>query len=150
MDPLVRKLGPEDAQEALALVRTFHASRISQAWAERLLADPTNLLLVARLEETSVGFLWAHWLPRLRLEQERLFVYEVEVAPAHRRRGIGTLLMRTALAEARARKADAFWLTNRSNAAAVAFYERLGARAENGDDLLYRLPSEEGCSSNRA
>ena len=37
----------------------------------------------------------------------------------------------------RERKMSAFVFTNHSNQAAVAFYESTGARAANGDDLMF-------------
>ena len=62
-----------------------------------------------------------------------LFVNEVGVAPAHRRRGIGAELTRRLLDRARALGADAAWLaTEADNTAARALYNSLRARETPG------------------
>jgi aminoglycoside 3-N-acetyltransferase I len=142
MQTTVRKLGPEDAPAAQALVRAFHESAVSRVYLSGLLSNPTNLLLVAEAGGEAVGFVWAHWLGRLTEERERLFLYEIEVAPEHRRRGVGTQLMHAVLLEARSRGSVVFLLTNRSNAEAVSFYKQLGGTVKNGDDVLFVYPSD--------
>lgn len=133
----LRKLGPDDSRDARRVVRRFHGSVVSSEHLASLLADPANVLVVAEHDGELAGFAWAHWLGRLRVERRHLFVYEIEVAEGHRRRGIGRRLMTSLLAEARAERADAFVLTNRSNPGAVRFYTELGGTVKNGDDLLF-------------
>ena len=138
----LRKLGPNDAVVAQKLVERFHDSAASEAYLSRLLSDQANLLFVAEGETQVVGFVWAHWLARLRMDRQHLFVYEVEVAGDHRRQGIGTKLMQAVLAEASSEGADVFLFTNHSNEAAVAFYTALGGRVKYGDDLLIVYPAD--------
>ena len=67
-----------------------------------------------------------------------MFIYEIEVAPKHQRKGIGTALINFVLDIVRKEKMySAFVFTNHSNEGAVAFYKSTGAVIENGDDLLF-------------
>ena len=50
-------------------------------------------MLVAFDGERPVGFVLAHELPRRHGDRAKLFVYEVEVAESHRRRGIASALL---------------------------------------------------------
>jgi hypothetical protein len=58
---------------------------------EALLADPRTLMLVAFDGERPVGLVLAHELPRRHGDLAKLFVYEVDVAESHRRRGIASV-----------------------------------------------------------
>ncbi len=60
---------------------------------EGLLADPRTLMLVAFDGGLPVGFVLAHELPRRHGDRSKLFVYEVDVAESHRRRGIAWALL---------------------------------------------------------
>jgi ribosomal protein S18 acetylase RimI-like enzyme len=95
---------------------------------ESLLADPRTLLLVAFDEERPVGLVLAHELPRRHGLRAKLFVYEVDVAETHRRRGIGSALMARLAELARERGIPAgFVLTDPDNGAANALYRSAGA-----------------------
>jgi len=95
------------------------------------------------------GFLFAHWIDRLRSNAQQLFIYEVEVAERYRRAGIGSALVAKALSTAHRQRARAFALTNHSNSAAIALYRRAGGIARNGDDLLFVFgdPVPQGAAS---
>lgn len=140
MEVRVRKLGPDDTATARALIRVFHERAVSEAYLAGLLADSSNLLLVAEAAGEVIGFVWAHWLDRLARERKHMFLYEIEVAPPHRRKGVGTELMAAVFSEARSSRADVFLFTNHSNPGAVRFYRHLGGTAKNGDDLLFVYP----------
>ena len=60
---------------------------------EGLLADPRTLMLVAFDGELPVGFVLAHELPRRHGDRAKLFVYEVDMAESHQRRGIASALL---------------------------------------------------------
>jgi ribosomal protein S18 acetylase RimI-like enzyme len=94
---------------------------------EALLADPRTLLFVAFDGERPVGFVLAHELPRRHGDRSELFVYEVDVAETHRRRGIGKALLARLAQLARDRGIRVgFVLTDEDNAAANALYRGAG------------------------
>jgi len=118
----IRRLVPSDEN----LVREL-ATYEGPGDPEGLLADPRALMLVAFDDERPVGFVLAHELPRRHGDRSKLFVYEVDVAETHRRRGIGSeLLARLAdLARERGIRVG-FVLTDEDNAAANALYRSAG------------------------
>jgi ribosomal protein S18 acetylase RimI-like enzyme len=107
--------------------RYFPTERLIEArraWLDALpleseLADPNVLFLLAWEEATLLGFVTARALP-----SEDLYVLRLYVLPAYHRRGIGTLLMNTAIAsypdastvrldvDAGNQKGLAFWTKN--------------------------------------
>ena len=99
---------------------------------EALLADPRTLMLVAFDGERPVALVLAHELPRRHGDRAKLFVYEVDVAESHQRRGIGSaLLARLAeLARERAIRAG-FVLTDPGNGPANALYRSAGGATES-------------------
>ena len=99
--------------------------------AEGLLADRRALMLVAFDGELPVGFVLAHELPRRHGDRSKLFVYEVDVAPSHRRRGIASALLAQLAELARERGIRAgFVLSETDNGPANALYRDAGASTE--------------------
>jgi ribosomal protein S18 acetylase RimI-like enzyme len=98
---------------------------------ESLLADPRTLMLVALDVERPVGFALAHELPRRHGDRAHLFVYEVDVAESHRRRGIASALLER-LAELGRRRGIrvAFVLTEPDNEPANALYRSAGGTSQ--------------------
>jgi ribosomal protein S18 acetylase RimI-like enzyme len=126
----VCRLGPGDEAVVAAL-----ATRKTQT---ELLADDRTLFLAAFDGEESVGFVLAYELLRRHGDRSILFVYEIEVAEAHRRRGIGTVLMRELERYASERGIrEGFLLTDEANEPAMRFYEALGGVRERDDDVLF-------------
>jgi GNAT superfamily N-acetyltransferase len=94
---------------------------------EALLADPRTLMLVAFEGERPVGLVLAHELPRRHGPPAKLFVYEVDVAESHRRRGIASALLARLAELARERGIPAgFVLTDPGNGPANALYRSAG------------------------
>ncbi|HEU5215236.1 MAG TPA: GNAT family N-acetyltransferase [Gaiellaceae bacterium] len=92
---------------------------------ETLLADPRTLMLVAFDGDRPVGFVLAHELPRRHGDRAKLFVYEVDVAAGHRRRGIGKALLAHLAGLARERGIRVgFVLTDEDNLAANELFRR--------------------------
>lgn len=99
--------------------------------AEGLLADRRALMLVAFDGGLPVGFVLAHELPRRHGDRSKLFVYEVDVAPSHRRRGIASALLARLAELARERGIRAgFVLSETDNGPANALYRDAGASTE--------------------
>ena len=94
---------------------------------EALLADPRTLMLVAFDGELPVGFVLAHELPRRHGNRSKLFVYEIDVAETHRRRGIASALLARLAELARERGIrTGFVLTEPDNDPANALYRSVG------------------------
>jgi ribosomal protein S18 acetylase RimI-like enzyme len=132
----IRRLAPGDE----AVVAALATSRpLSAEETRAFLADVDTILLVAFDGGEVAGFVLAYVLRRRHGDARQLFVYEVDVAPAHRRRGIATALMREL--ESFAVKhgiGRGFVLTERDNVAAMGLYGSLGGR-EEGDDVVWEL-----------
>jgi ribosomal protein S18 acetylase RimI-like enzyme len=98
---------------------------------EALLADQRTLMLVAFDAARPVGFVLAHVLPRRHGDPASLFVYEVDVAESHRRRGIASALLARLGELARERGIPAgFVLTEPDNGPANALYRDAGGATE--------------------
>jgi len=122
----VRLLEPGD-EEVVRELATYEGPGDPEA----LLADPRTLMLVALDGERPVGFVLAHELPRRHGDRSSLFVYEVDVAESHRRRGIGKALLARLSELARERGIRAgFVLTEPDNGPANALYRSAGGATE--------------------
>ncbi len=110
---------------------------------EGLLADPRTLMLVAFDGDEPVGFVLAHELPRRHGDSSGFFVYEVDVAETHRRRGIASQLLERLAGLARERGiAQGFVLTDPDNDAANALYRSAGGEVE-GMDVVWTFRYKE-------
>jgi ribosomal protein S18 acetylase RimI-like enzyme len=128
---VIRRLGPEDEDVVRALAtREPHTA---------LLTDPRTIFLVAFEEGEPAGFVLAYELLRRHGDPTSLFVYEVDVAEAFRRRGIARELLR-ALAKIAAERGirRGFVLTERSNEPAMRLYEAAGGAVE-GEDVVWEF-----------
>jgi aminoglycoside 3-N-acetyltransferase I len=122
----IRLLAPGD-EAVVGRLATYEGSGDPEA----LLADPRTLLLVAFDSERPVGFVLAHVLPRRHGDPAELFVYEVEVAESHRRRGIASALLARLGDLARERGIrSGFVLTEPDNGPANALYRDAGGATE--------------------
>jgi aminoglycoside 3-N-acetyltransferase I len=134
VDIEIRLLAPGDERVVRAL-RTYEGDGDP----EGLLADPRTLMLVAFDEERPVGFVLAHDLPRRHGDRSGLFVYEVDVAATHRRRGIARALLDQLAKLAHERGIDrGFVLTDADNEAANALYRSAGGEIE-GTDVVWQF-----------
>lgn len=117
-ETVVRRLGPGDED----VVR-----RLADAKPQTALLSHDDTIFVAAFDgDTPVGFAFGYDLPRRHGAPSILFVYELEVDEAYRRRGVATELM-TALRR-ESRSPEAFVLTEPDNEAANALYASLGGR----------------------
>jgi len=115
----IRRLGRGDEDVVVALAtREPHTA---------LLGDERTVFVAAFDGTEPIGFAFGYVLPRRHGAPTILFVYEIEVDAAYRRRRIATELMRALAAEAGAE--EGFVLTEPDNEAANAFYRSLGGAA---------------------
>jgi GNAT superfamily N-acetyltransferase len=117
----IRRLGPgdEDVVRMLA-TRPPHFE---------LLEDERTIFLVAFEDGEPIGFVLAHHLPRRHDPSAKLLVYEVDVAEAHRRRGVGKALLAELARIAKERGIRRGWvLTDDHNEAGMALYRSAGGR----------------------
>jgi ribosomal protein S18 acetylase RimI-like enzyme len=123
----IRRLAPGD-EEVVRELSTYDGPGDPEA----LLADPRTLMLVAFDGERAVGFVLAHELPRRHGDRAKLFVYEVDVAETHRRRGIASALLARLAELARERDIRAgFVLTEPDNGPANALYRNVGGSTDS-------------------
>lgn len=109
---------------------------------ERFLADDRHHLLVAYLDGTPAGMVTGVEMTHPDKGTE-MFLYELGVAEAFRRRGVGSALT-SALADlARERGCYGVWvLTDEGNTAARATYQRTGGASE-GTQVAYAWSFDE-------
>jgi ribosomal protein S18 acetylase RimI-like enzyme len=122
----IRTLGPGDEAAVLAAGRLFDAEPTPGA-TERFLAEPNHHLLIAYDEAGDpVGFVTGVET-RHPDKGTEMFLYELSVAEAHRRQGIGTALVRALAELAHKRRCYGMWvLVDDDNAAALATYAAAG------------------------
>jgi ribosomal protein S18 acetylase RimI-like enzyme len=132
----VRRLAPGDEELVVALGED---RALTAAAAAELLGDPGVRYFVAFVGGEPAGYALAYVLRRRRLPERSVFLYDIEVGDAFRRRGIGRRLM-NALAELAQDEAaeEGFVITSRSNEAGRALYRAAGGQDENesGDDVV--------------
>ena len=130
----IRFLGPGDEDlliEAVALSDEDFPSAAAGAH----LADQDLVCTVALDSGEVVAFIYGHVLRRF--EATSLFIYSVDTAPTHQRRGIAKAMLQALAAEGRTGRWDEmFVFTNRSNRAAMALYASAGGVSPPPDDVV--------------
>lgn len=126
---------------ALVAVAEVHGrSPCDDAAVAEFVADPNRWLLLAVQGGRVIGSLNGHALRHPHRREPQFLLYEIDVRPEARRRGVGTALVRAFVDGAREAGAFEVWIpTNESNAAAMALYERCGMRRKNRDDVLWSI-----------
>ena len=113
-----------DEPERLAHLPSTHYLR-------DLLNRPDLHLYVALLADQVVGGLSAHELPLLEREKREMFLYEMEVHPEHRRRGLGRRLIEALQQTCSERNIEVIYLgTELDNEAAQQLYCSTGGQRE--------------------
>lgn len=129
-----------DAAEPRAVVTLFEAvlpgfeASVQSGGPQAFLEDAAAFALGAYVDDEPAGLAWG---VQMRSPSGRLttYLHELDVRQEWRRRGIGSALVREAMALARRRWSTRFWLsTGGHNTIAQALYESLGGdRKELGD-----------------
>ena len=135
----VRAAGAADAPALHALMVALNrdqddpTDRLTVEQVEHdLIRGDTALVVVAQAaDHTLVGYATGHPTYETGHAEHGLYVGDLYVAPAHRRQGVARALLAALARAGQRRGARHLWLTAReANAAAHAFYRRLGARGE--------------------
>jgi aminoglycoside 3-N-acetyltransferase I len=110
---------------------TYTGARPSADYLQRLLGSDHFIALAA------------YELQKFERERSEVYIYDLAVAEAHRRRGIATALIEELKAIAAARGVYVIFVqADRGDAPAIAFYSKLGTREDvlHFDIIPQRLP----------
>jgi aminoglycoside 3-N-acetyltransferase I len=103
------------------------APSLSDAYLERLLANPAFWALAAFEGKDIVGGITAHVLPMTRVEASELFVYDLAVREDYQRKGIGRRLMTTLHEAAQAEGIQIMFVpADNEDGHALDFYRAIG------------------------
>lgn len=109
--------------------QTYAGAPPSDAYLQDLLADETFIALAAIREGALVGGLAAFELRKFEQERREIYLYDLAVEAAHRRRGVATALIEALRDIAVVRGAwTVFVQADVSDAPAIALYEEFGRR----------------------
>jgi aminoglycoside 3-N-acetyltransferase I len=115
--------------EAFADRETYGGAPPSDAWLEDLLAREHVVALVALASGAVVGGLVAYELDKFEQARREIYIYDLAVAEAHRRRGIATALIARLREIAAARGAWVVYVqADYGDDPAIALYEKIGVR----------------------
>jgi ribosomal protein S18 acetylase RimI-like enzyme len=134
----IRTLGPGDAEEVLRAADLFDEP-LSPRAVGAYLADDRNVFLLAYQGDAVVGFLRGTELGQLKTDRKQMFLYEIAVAVSHRRKGIGSALIRALERNCQDRGVEEIFVftDDPANAAAAGLYRSTGAVTETRGDRMY-------------
>lgn len=137
---ILRATRDDLALARVAVVEVHGRSPCDDAAIAEFIADPSRWLILAVQGGRVIGSLNGHVLRHPHRREPQFLLYEIDVRPEARRRGVGTALVRAFVEGAAEAGAFEVWIpTNESNAAAMALYSRCGMRRKNRDDVLWSL-----------
>jgi aminoglycoside 3-N-acetyltransferase I len=110
---------------------TYRGGPPTDAWLERVLGKDNVIVLVSLADVQVVGGLVAYELAKLERERSEIYIYDLAVAEAHRRRGIATKLIDHLRVIARERGAWVIYVqADYGDQPAIALYTKLGVRED--------------------
>ena len=120
--------------EAFGDTRTYTAAQPRDGYLERLLANEGFIALAALEGDAVVGGLAAYELTKFEQERKEIYIYDLAVAAAHRRRGMATALIAGLRQLAAQRGAYVIYVqADLGDDPAIALYSKLGVR----EDVLH-------------
>lgn len=140
----LRQLTPSDVSTMRAMNAMFGAAfddpdaygehPPEDAYLSELLAKPHVIVLAALVGEEVVGGLVAYQLDKFEQARSEIYIYDLAVAAAYRRRGIATALIERLRGIAAKRGAWVIYVqADYVDPPAIALYEKLGTR----EDVLH-------------
>jgi aminoglycoside 3-N-acetyltransferase I len=140
-DRQYRKLGPSDIRllrdllgvfaDAFGEPEAYLSAQPRDAYLQTLLGRPQFIALVALDGDNVVAGLTAYVLEKFEQERSEIYIYDLAVAEAHRRKGIATGLIRHLQELARSYRA---WVTfvqaDPGDVPAIKLYASLGTRED--------------------
>ena len=120
--------------DAFGEPETYNDSRPDDRYLRNLLASNMCIVLTARMHGAVVGGLVAYELPKFEQQRSEIYIYDLAVAKAARRRGVATALIERLQRIARERGAwVVFVQADHGDDPAIALYTKLGVR----EDVLH-------------
>ena len=117
--------------EAFDEVDTYQAAVPTDAYLEGLLGKSHFIALAALQGDEVVGGLAAYQLEKFERARSEIYIYDLAVREAHRRRGIATALIRNLQQIASERGAYVIFVqADTGDAPAIRLYESLGTRED--------------------
>jgi ribosomal protein S18 acetylase RimI-like enzyme len=131
----VKRLTTRDDGRAREIVDAFYPAGELNA---DFLSDPRNYLLAAYVDGAFAGFLYGYELARLEREAPMMFLYSIDVLPAHRKKGVGKRLIEE-LKSICIRRGfmKMYVITGDGNEAAMNLYRSAGGARPAGDDVVF-------------
>jgi aminoglycoside 3-N-acetyltransferase I len=137
----VKRLGPDAVAamrglnalfaEAFEEPEHYAANPPDDGWLTRQLGNPATIVLVAQSGAEMIGGLVAYELPKLEQARSEIYIYDIAVAHAHRRKGVATALIEALKPIARACGAWVIYVqADYGDEPAIALYTKLGARED--------------------
>jgi aminoglycoside 3-N-acetyltransferase I len=141
-DPIeIRVLDPQDVivlrkmlvmfGRAFGDVPTYTANQPDDAYLQRLLESQTFVAIAALAGTDVVGGLAGYVLPKFEQARSELYIYDLAVDEAHRRRGVATTMIQELKSVAAARGIYVMFVqADYGDDPAIALYTKLGVREE--------------------
>lgn len=111
--------------------KAYESAPPSDEYLQRTLGRGQVIVLVASAGVQVIGGLVAYLIDKLEQERSEIYVYDLAVSSAHRRRGVASALI--AQLQAIAASADAWAICVQADSgdeAAIALYDKFGTREE--------------------
>jgi ribosomal protein S18 acetylase RimI-like enzyme len=105
---------------------------------QQFLAQDSNYLIVATAGELPVGFLTAYRMPALSCDASMVYIFEIDVAHAYRRQGIGKQMVNLLKGLCEGSDVEDIWVgTENDNIAAKRLYESTGGICSYPDNCEF-------------
>jgi ribosomal-protein-alanine N-acetyltransferase len=133
-----RLFKPDDFAELYAIEELCFLPpfRFSRAYLQQLVQSEASATWIAEQDGKITGFAVADWDRDIGTPEA--YIQTIEVAPEHRRLGIGNELLRRVEGTAQTAGADSIWLhVDSENTPAIRLYEAFGYKCEGREEHYY-------------